>query len=111
MSSSILIATALACELTAQTPVRVDLERQLWTGIKGALTGSDGEEYFQSSMKDAMLPRLKGNLISAVPNDSGNALVLGLTDSSTPEVALLLHGANATTPSALTPGAQIEFEA
>jgi hypothetical protein len=62
-------------------------------------------------MKDAMLPRLKGNLISAVPNDSGNALVLGLTDSSTPEVALLLHGANATTPSALTPGAQIEFEA
>jgi hypothetical protein len=109
MSFSSLMAAALACELTAQTPPQVDLERTLWAGIKRALTGPDGEEYFQSSMKDAMLPRLKGILISAVPNDSGSSLVLGLTDSSTPEVALLPHDANARSTSELTPGVQIEF--
>ena len=73
--------------------------------MKGALTGPDGEDYFQSSMKDAQLPRLKGTLISVVPNDSGNALVLGLTDSTTPEVALLVHDLG----SELTPGAPIEL--
>jgi hypothetical protein len=46
-----------------------------------------------------------------VPNESGNALVLGLTDSTTPEVALLLHNANARSTSELTPGVQIEFSA
>jgi hypothetical protein len=101
-----LVAIAFACQLTAQVPARVDLERQLWTSIKRALIGRDGDEYFQSSMKDAMLPRLKGTLISVVPNDSGNALVLGLADSITPEVALLVHDL----PAELATGASIEFE-
>jgi len=107
MFSRTLIAIAFACELTAQNPSRLDPEQQLWMGIKHALISTDGEEYFQSSMKDAMLPRLKGTLIAALPNDSGNALVLSLTDSKTPEVALLLHEL----PSEMAPGAQIEFSA
>jgi hypothetical protein len=106
MSSRIWIAIAFACQLTAQVPARVDLERQLWTAIKQALSNVDGDEYFQSSMKDAMLPRLKGTLISVVPNEGGNALVLGLADSTTPEVALLVHDL----PRELAPGASIEFE-
>jgi hypothetical protein len=57
-------------------------------------------------MKDAKLPRLKGTLISVLPTDSGNALVLGLTDSMTPEVGLLVHDL----PTQPSPGAQIEFE-
>ena len=76
MSYRILIAIAFACGLTAQTPLHADLERQLWTSIKRALIGPEGDDYFQSSMKDAMLPRLKGTLISVIANDSGNALVL-----------------------------------
>ena len=106
MSSRIWIAIAFACELAAQVPARVDLERQLWTSIKQTLVGPDGDEYFQSSMKNAMLPRLKGTLISVIPNDGGNALVLGLADSTSPEVALLIHDL----PRELAPGASIEFE-
>jgi hypothetical protein len=106
MSSRIWIAIAFACELAAQVPARVDVERQLWTSIKRALISADGDEYFQSSMKDAMLPRLKGTLISVVPNESRNALVLGLADSSSPEVALLIHDL----PRELAPGASVEFE-
>jgi hypothetical protein len=104
--SRIIIAMGFASALTAQIPAHIDLERQLWTSIKQALTGPDGHEYFESSMKGAMLPRLKGTLVSAVPNDGRNALILALTDSSTPEVALLLHDL----PSELLLGKQIEFE-
>src|SRR6266849_4122960 len=106
MSSRILIAIAFACQLTAQIPSGVDLERQLWTGVKQALMDRDGDEYFQSSMKGALLPRLKGTLISVIPNDGGNALVLGLTDSNSPEVALLIHDL----PLEMAPGGSIEFE-
>ena len=106
MSYRILIAIAFGCEMTAQVPARVDLEQQLWTSIKRALISADGDEYFQSSMKDAMLPRLKGTLISVVPNEGRNALVLGLADSTTPEVALLIHDL----PRELAPGASVEFE-
>jgi len=106
MSSRIIIAIGFACALSGQTPTHVDRERQLWTDVKRQLTGLDGDEYFQSSMKDAMLPRLKGTLISALPTENGNALVIGLTDSTTPEVAVLLRDL----PSELGPGAQVEFE-
>src|SRR3979409_1673665 len=101
MSSRIWIAITFACELTAQVPARVDVGQQVWTSIKRALISPDGDEYFQSSIKDAMLPRLKGALISVVPNDNGNALVLGLADSNIPEVALLVHDL----PRELAPGA------
>jgi hypothetical protein len=107
MLCRVIIAIAFAGGLIAQTPARDDVELMLWTGIKQGLTGPDGDEYFQSSMKDCMLPRLKGTLISALPTDSGNALVLGLTDSTTPEVAMLLHDL----PSGLVPGMQVEFSA
>jgi hypothetical protein len=66
MFSRTVIAMAFAFEVTAQTLPHVDLEQELWTSIKQALNGPDGDEYFQSSMKDALLPRLKGTLISEV---------------------------------------------
>ena len=107
MFSRTVIAMAFAFEVTAQTLPHVDLEQELWTSIKQALNGPDGDEYFQSSMKDALLPRLKGTLISAVPNESGTTLVFGMTDSTTPEAAMLVHDL----PRELAPGTQIEFSA
>jgi len=76
MFSRTVIAIPFASEVTAQTPPHVDPEQMLWTGIKQELTGPDADEYFQPSMKDALLPRLKGTLISSVPSDSGNTLLL-----------------------------------
>ena len=111
MSSRILFAIVLACDLIAQTPPNVDLERQLWTVVKQALNSPEGDEYFQSNMLDAQLPRLKGTLVSIAPSDSGITLMLGLADPSIPDVALLVHGANAKSTSELAPGAQIEFSA
>ncbi len=111
MSSRVLFAIALACDLIAQTPTHVDLGRQLWTSVKQALNGPDGDEYFQSSMKDAMLPRLKGTLISALPSESGNALMLGLENPAILDVKLLVHGANVKSAIELMPGMQIEFSA
>ena len=93
MSSRILFAIVLVCDLIAQTPPHVDLERQLWTVVKQALNSPEGDEYFQSNMLDAQLPRLKGTLGSTVPGDSGNTLMLGLADSTIPDVAPLVHGA------------------
>jgi hypothetical protein len=103
------IAIAAACELAAQSPARVDPERQLWTSVRHSLTGPDGDEYFQSSMKDAMLPRLKGTLIATLPSDGGNFLILGLTDSTTPDVALLVRGTGEKSIAEISPGMQIEF--
>jgi hypothetical protein len=62
-------------------------------------------------MMDAQLARLKGTLISSVPSDTGNTLMLGLVDSTIPDVALLVHGASAKSTSELELGAQIEFRA
>jgi len=111
MSSRVLFAIGFACAVSAQTPSHVDPARQLWTSVKQALTGPDGDEYFQSSMKDCLLPRLKGTLVSTVPSEHGITLMLGLADPSIPDVALLVHGANAKSTSEMMPGAQVEFSA
>lgn len=39
----------------------------LWMKIKGALSDTDGEEYFETQLKGAAVPQLKGMLISAKP--------------------------------------------
>ena len=109
MFSRTIIAIAFACLATAQTPPHVDPERMLWTAIKQELTGADADEYFQSSMKDALLPRLKGTLISAWPNGDGIVVGLGFADTKIPHIALVLHGPNAAIPIGF--GLPIEFSA
>jgi hypothetical protein len=39
----------------------------LWKNIKMQLTGADGASYFSSSMKDALLPTLKGKVVKLEP--------------------------------------------
>ncbi len=42
-------------------------QEAMWKGIKEALTGADGANYFDSSMKDAQLPPLKGKVVKLEP--------------------------------------------
>lgn len=39
----------------------------LWMKVKGALSDTNGEQYFESQLKDAAVPQLKGELIEARP--------------------------------------------
>lgn len=62
----------------------------LWMGIKKELTGPGGESYFESSVKGAAVPKLKGKVISEKPAVRPKELVLALADPTTPEVTLKL---------------------
>jgi hypothetical protein len=82
--------------------------------VKTELTGANGQTYFDSSMKGAMLPggaggvsKFKGKLIAAKPPKNPKQLVLGITDAATPEVTL-----NFEEPlvGSLAAGADLSFE-
>ena len=102
----------LAMECDSEQP---DRQLQLWLTIKRQLTRPDGERYFQSSMKDSVIPAgangvsmLKGTLTSALFNKGVSRLMLGLSDSTTAEVTLVLHNGDVSITSEL--GAQVEFQ-
>ncbi|HYL77829.1 MAG TPA: tetratricopeptide repeat protein [Bryobacteraceae bacterium] len=59
-------------------------QEALWKSIKEALTGPDGANYFNSSMKDALLPTLKGRVVSMTPALKPKTIVLAMNDLSTP---------------------------
>ena len=42
-------------------------ERALWKDLKAALTSPTGETYFETNMKDALVPRLKGKMVAMSP--------------------------------------------
>jgi tetratricopeptide (TPR) repeat protein len=52
----------------------------LWKSIKEALTGADGANYFNSSMKDALLPTLKGKVVKLEPELKPKTIVLAMED-------------------------------
>jgi tetratricopeptide (TPR) repeat protein len=59
-------------------------QEALWKSIKEALTGPDGASYFNSSMKDALLPTLKGHVVSMTPALKPKSIVVALDDGSNP---------------------------
>ena len=60
----------------------------LWLSVKKALAGPDGATYFEGSLKDAALPKLKGKLVSMKPALKPKEIVLAISDASTPEITL-----------------------
>jgi tetratricopeptide (TPR) repeat protein len=86
----------------------------LWMSLKKELTGDNGEQFFQSSMKDAHVPggagdiqKFKGTLIEARPAARPKELIVGLADPQVPEVTLKLEAPLAGRPE---PGSPVEFE-
>src|SRR6476469_7900941 len=68
--------------------IRPDLK--LWAAMKRSLTGDEGEEFFRQNVKDCLLPALVGTLVAAEPPEAPGALVIALSDRSTPEITLHL---------------------
>jgi len=63
-------------------------ELTMWKNLKTALTGADGANYFESSMKGALLPTLKGKVVSMTPALKPKTLVMALEDGTTPDATL-----------------------
>jgi len=74
----------------------------LWKKIKDELTGPNGQQYFDSSMKDAQIPEFTGYLIEQRPKE----LVVGIMDKTTPEMTLQL---DSPMPGKAEPGTQLTF--
>jgi len=50
----------------------------MWMKIKAALSDSDGVAYFESQLKGAAVPKLKGMLIDAKPACKSNTLLIAV---------------------------------
>jgi tetratricopeptide (TPR) repeat protein len=55
-------------------------QEAMWKGIKEALTGADGANYFNSSMKDAELPKLKGKVVKLEPATKPKTILVAMED-------------------------------
>ena len=82
-------------------------ELALWKNIKAALTGPDGANYFNSSMKDAQLPTLKGRVVKLEPENKPKTVILALEDGATPDATLKFEMA---LPGKVEPGTELSFE-
>jgi len=85
----------------------------LWNTIKSALTAADGQSYFDSSMKGAMLPggangvqKFKGTVISMEPATRPKTVVVGIADPKTPDATLKFE---APLPGKVDPGTVLSF--
>jgi tetratricopeptide (TPR) repeat protein len=81
-------------------------ERALWKDLKATLTTPEGDTYFETNMKDALVPRLKGKLVAMSPASKPKELILAI-ENSAGDVTLKLDG---TLPGKMEPGGEIEFE-
>ncbi|MBZ5608662.1 MAG: hypothetical protein LAP38_10415 [Acidobacteriia bacterium] len=54
-----------------------------WKKLKDALMGPDGENYFNTGMKDALLPTLKGKVVKLEPESKPKTIILALEDGKT----------------------------
>jgi len=89
-------------ELMKQNP-----QLALWKQIKTELTGANAQSYFNEHMKDTVLPKFTGKLVSATPENRPKELVVAVEDGTTPDATLKL---DAPLVGKMDPGAPITFE-
>jgi hypothetical protein len=53
-------------------------ELALWMSIKAQLVDANGQQYFDTQLKDTALPKLKGTLVEAKPACRSNTLLIAL---------------------------------
>lgn len=91
-----------AAEAAAKNP-----ELTLWKNIKAELTGPNGASYFESSMKGAAVPTLKGKVVSLQPAVKPKTIVMALEDGTTADATLKFEAA---LPGKVEPGTELSFE-
>ncbi len=82
-------------------------ELALWKNIKEQLNGADGANYFNSSMKDAKLPTLRGKVVSLEPENRPKTLVMALEDGVTGDATLKF---DMPLPGKVEAGTELTFE-
>jgi len=80
----------------------------LWKTLKRALTDpSYGPDYFNSSMKGAMVPQLKGKVVKLEPEVAPKTIVLAIEDGKTPDATLKF---DVRLPGKVPIGTELSFE-
>jgi len=82
-------------------------ELTLWKNLKAELTGPDGANYFNSSMKGAQVPTLKGKVVKLEPETKPKTVIMALEDGTTPDATLKFEMALA---GKVDPGTELSFE-
>jgi tetratricopeptide (TPR) repeat protein len=82
-------------------------ELALWKQLKGALTSADGVGYFNDKMKDALVPTLKGKVVSIQPALKPKTIVIALEDGTTADATLKF---DTPLPGKVEPGTELSFE-
>jgi hypothetical protein len=88
-----------------------DPQLAFWVKLRDALKEPGGDQYFETGMKDALVPPegerpLRGRLVRHSPAKNPKELVLALSDEKTPEVTLRLEEP---LTGAAEPGTVIQF--
>jgi hypothetical protein len=82
----------------------------LWVQLKQELTGANAAANFESNLKGAALPKLKGKLVSMDPAVNPKKIVVGISDASAPEITIEIDD-KGFLPGKVEPGTELEFEA
>jgi tetratricopeptide (TPR) repeat protein len=86
-------------------------QEALWKGIKDALTGADGANYFNSGMKDSKVQLLKGKVVKLEPATRPKTILLavedGKSDGTTADATLKFEMA---LPGSVELGTELTFE-
>lgn len=104
-------ATEVSQEKEAQFE-KTNPQLALWMKVKGQLSDTNGQQYFDTQLKDAAVPKLKGTLVDAKPACHAKELLVAVPEPSQqgtlqPEITLKLDAATTGKP---TTGTQIEWE-
>jgi len=93
IASTVDLAKAEAAKEQAEAAANPALA--LWKTIKQALQGADGASYFESSMKEALLPggangvkEFSAKVVSMEPETRPKTVVVALEDGTTPDATL-----------------------
>jgi tetratricopeptide (TPR) repeat protein len=62
----------------------------LWMKIKGALVDTNGDQYFESQLKNSAVPQLKGTLVEGRPACRPKELLIAVGSQDTAEISLKL---------------------
>jgi hypothetical protein len=79
----------------------------MWMKIKGQLADAGGPQYFESQLKSADLPPLKGTVLEAKPACRSKELMIALSDATHGEVTLKLDAALTGKPET---GTEVQFK-
>jgi hypothetical protein len=101
------------CLVSSKDKFVIDPALNLWMRIRTSLR-YEGLAYFESDMKGALVPgplsrvrKLKGIVVSSLPSDSPDTLILRMKDAQMPEVTLKL---NPPAGNPIPSGTTVEFE-